>query len=154
MLQDGVGAVIFGGWSVSGIYSARSGRAFTVTQGNNNVGADQTGLPNLTGDPKGAETVAQWFNPAAFTQVPSGTFGNAGRNILRGPGWITFDTSIQRRITFSDRFNSTIRLDIFNVFNRANFGLPAANIAGAGAGVISSLAGDPRVMQLSVRFAF
>ena len=154
MVQDGVGAAILGGWSVSGIYSARSGRAFTVTQGNNNVGADQTGLPNLTGDPKGAETVAQWFNPAAFTQVPSGTFGNAGRNILRGPGWITFDTSIQRRITFSDRFNSTIRLDIFNVFNRANFGLPAANIAGPGAGVISSLAGDPRVMQLSVRFAF
>ena len=83
---------------MSGIYSARSGRAFTVTQGNNNVGADQTGLPNLTGDPKGAETVQQWFNPAAFTQVPSGTFGNAGRNILRGPGWITFDMSIQRRI--------------------------------------------------------
>jgi outer membrane receptor protein involved in Fe transport len=154
MLQDGVAAAIFGGWSVSGIYSARSGRAFTATQGNNNVGADQTGLPNLTGDPKGAETVAQWFNPAAFTLVPSGTFGNAGRNILRGPGWITFDTSIQRRITFSDRFNSTIRLDIFNVFNRANFGLPAANVAAAGAGVISSLAGDPRVMQLSVRFAF
>jgi outer membrane receptor protein involved in Fe transport len=154
MMQDGVGAAILGGWSVSGIYSARSGRAFTVTQGNNNVGADQTGLPNLTGDPKGAETVAQWFNPAAFTQVPSGAFGNAGRNILRGPGWITFDTSIQRRITFTDRFNSTIRLDIFNVFNRANFGLPAANIAGANAGVISTLAGDPRVMQLSVRFAF
>ena len=111
-------------------------------------------MPNLTGDPKGAETVAQWFNPAAFTQVPSGTFGNAGRNILRGPGWITFDMSIQRRITFTDRFNSTFRLDIFNVFNRANFGLPAANIAAADAGVISSLAGDPRVMQLSVRFAF
>jgi outer membrane receptor protein involved in Fe transport len=154
MLQDGVAAKILGGWSVSGIYSARSGRAFTVTQGNNNVGADQTGLPDLTGDPKGAETVAQWFNPAAFTQVPSGTFGNAGRNILRGPGWITFDASIQRRIDFSQRFNATIRADIFNVFNRANFGLPAANIAGAGAGVISSLAGDPRVMQLSMRFGF
>ena len=114
------------------------GPRFTVTQGNNNVGADQTGLPNLTGDPKGAETVAQWFNPAAFTQVPSGTFGNAGRNILRGPGWITFDMSIQRRINFNSRFNATFRLDIFNVFNRANFGLPAANIAAANAGVISS----------------
>ena len=86
MVTDGVGAKILGGWLLSGIYSARSGRAFTVTQGNNNVGADQTGMPDLTGDPKGAETVQQWFNPAAFTQVPSGTFGNAGRNILARTG--------------------------------------------------------------------
>jgi hypothetical protein len=154
MLQDGVAAKIFGNWLVSGIYSARSGRSFTVTQGNNNVGADQTGMPNLTGDPTGAETVQQWFNPAAFTQVPSGTFGNAGRNILRGPGWITFDMSIQRRIDFNSRVNATFRADIFNVFNRANFGLPASNIAAANAGVISTLAGDPRVMQLSLRLGF
>jgi hypothetical protein len=153
MLQDGVAGQVLGGWLVSGIYSARSGRAFTVTQGNNNVGADQTGVPNLTGDPKGAETVAQWFNPAAFTQVPSGTFGNAGRNILRGPGWMTFDLSIQRRFEIS-RANATLRADIFNVFDRANFGLPANNIAGANAGVISTLAGDPRVMQVSIRVGF
>ena len=111
-------------------------------------------MPNLTGDPKGAETVQQWFNPAAFTQVPSGTFGNAGRNILRGPGWITFDMSVQRRIDFNSRINATFRADIFNVFNRANFGLPERNIAASNAGVISTLAGDPRVMQLSIRFGF
>ena len=111
---------------VTGIYSARTGRPMTITQGNNNVGAGMTGLPNLTGDPKGAETVEQWYNPAAFTQVPSGMFGNAGRNILRGPGWVTFDMSVQRRVTFSDRVNATLRWDIFNMFNRANFGLPDA----------------------------
>lgn len=154
MLQDGVAGQIFGGWMVSGIFSARSGRAFTVTQGNNNVGADHSGLPNLTGDPAGARTVRQWFNPAAFTPVPSGTFGNAGRNILRGPGWMTFDMSVQRRLAFTDRINATLRADIFNVFNRANFGLPAANIASANVGVISTLAGDPRVMQLSLRLGF
>jgi outer membrane receptor protein involved in Fe transport len=154
MLQDGVAGQILGGWLFSGIYSMRSGRAFTVTQGNNNVGADQTGLPDLTGDPKGAETVDQWFNPAAFTPVPSGQFGNAGRNILRGPGWITFDLSVQRRINFTDRVNATLRWDTFNVFNRANFGLPAANISATNAGVISTLAGDPRVMQFSVRLGF
>jgi hypothetical protein len=153
-VTDGIGAKILGGWLLSGIYSARSGRAFTVTQGNNNVGADQTGLPDLTGDPTGEQTVQQWFNPAAFTQVPSGQFGNAGRNILRGPGWITFDMSVQRRIEFNSRFNTTFRADIFNVFNRANFGLPASNIAATNAGVISSLAGDPRVAQLSIRFGF
>ena len=153
-LQDGVAGKILGGWLVSGIYSARSGRPMTVTQGNNNVGAGMTGLPNLTGDPQGAETVEQWYNPAAFTQVPSGTFGNAGRNILRGPGWVTFDMSVQRRINFSDRVNATLRWDIFNMFNRANFGLPQRDITSATAGVISDLAGDPRVMQLSLRLGF
>ena len=154
MLQSGLASQILGGWSLAGIYSARSGRAFTVRQDNNNVGADQTGMPDLTGDPKGAETVQQWFNLAAFTQVPSGQFGNAGRNILRGPGWITFDMSVQRRIDLTSRVNATVRADIFNVFNRANFGLPERNIASATAGVISTLAGDPRVMQLSLRFGF
>ena len=118
------------------------------------MGAGATGLPNLTGDPRARETVEQWYNPAAFTQVPSGTFGNAGRNILRGPGWVTFDMSVQRKIDFSSRFNATLRWDIFNMFNRANFGLPDSNIVSATAGVISTLAGDPRVMQLSVRFGF
>ena len=75
---------MLGGWTVSGIYTARSGRPFTVTQGSLE-GA--TWLPNLTGDPQGAETVDQWFNAAAFTRVPAGMFGNAGRNSLRGP-WL------------------------------------------------------------------
>jgi hypothetical protein len=152
--QDGVAGRVLGGWLVSGIASARTGRTFTVTQGNNNVGAGATGLPNVTGDPKGAETVQQWFNPAAYTQVPSGTFGNAGRNTVRGPGWVTFDMSVQRKIDFTDRMNATLRWDVFNLFNRANFGLPDSNIVSATAGVISTLAGDPRVMQLSVRLGF
>jgi len=153
-VQDGVAAKILGGWMVTGIYSARSGRPITITQGNNNVGAGMTGLPNLTGDPTGAQTVEQWYNPAAFTQVPSGTFGNAGRNILRGPGWVTFDMSLQRRVNFNSRVNATLRWDIFNMFNRANFGLPDSNMVSATAGVISTLAGDPRVMQLSLRLGF
>jgi outer membrane receptor protein involved in Fe transport len=153
-LQDGIGRHILGGWLVSSILSARTGRPFTVTQGNNNVGAGATGLPNLTGDPSGAETVEQWFNPAAYTRVTSGTFGNAGRNTLRGPGWFSVDMSLQRRIDMTDRVNATLRWDIFNVFNRANLGLPDSNIVNATAGVISNLAGDPRVMQLSLRIGF
>ena len=154
MLNTGIGRHLLGGWLASGILSARTGRPYTVTQGNNNVGAGATGLPNLTGDPKGAGTVEQWFNPAAFTRVTSGTFGNAGRNILRGPGWLSFDISLQRRIDVTHRVNTTLRWDIFNVFNRANFGLPDSNIVNATAGVISTLGGDPRVMQLSLRLGF
>ncbi|MEO7157083.1 MAG: TonB-dependent receptor, partial [Vicinamibacterales bacterium] len=153
-LNDGIAGQVLGGWLVSGILSARTGRPFTVTQSNNNVGVGATGLPNLTGDPQGAETVEQWFNPAAYTRVTSGTFGNAGRNTLRGPGWLTMDMSLQRRIDMNDRLNATLRWDIFNLFNRANLGLPDSNIVNATAGVISNLAGDPRVMQLSLRIGF
>ena len=62
--------------------------------------------------------------------------------------------SVQRRIDITERFNATLRWDIFNLFNRANLGLPDSNIVNATAGVISNLAGDPRVMQLSVRLGF
>jgi len=145
------GNAILGGWTVSGIYTARSGRPFTVTQGGLE-GA--TWLPNLTGDAVGQETVDSWFNVAAFTRVPAGQFGNAGRNILRGPGYVAFDFSLQRRISFTQRLAATLRWDIFNVFDRANLGNPNANITGATAGTISTLAGDPRVMQLAIRFHF
>ena len=153
-VNNGLAKHILGGWLVSGVVSARTGRPFTVTQGSNNVGADHTGLPNLTGDPEGSQTVDRWFDPAAFTAVPSGTFGNAGRNILRGPGWVTFDMSVQRRIDVTGRLNATLRWDVFNLFDRANLGLPDANIASSTVGVISTLAGDPRVMQFSLRLAF
>ena len=81
-------------------------------------------------------------------------YGRIGRNILRGPGWVTFDMSVQRRIGMGSRANLTVRADVFNVFNRANFGLPVSNISASNVGVISNLAGDPRVMQLSLRFGF
>mgnify|MGYP003297408676 CR=1 FL=1 len=64
MLSDGVGAKILGGWLLSGIYSARSGRAFTVTQGNNNVGAVPTG--NLNSLDLVAKLVAHGASPNAL----------------------------------------------------------------------------------------
>jgi len=145
------GNAILGDWTVSGIYTARSGRPFTVTQGGLE-GA--TWLPNLTGDPQGQETVDSWFNVAAFTRVPAGQFGNAGRNILRGPGYAAFDLSLQRRLSFSQRFAATLRWDIFNMFDRANLGNPNTDITGSTVGTISTLAGDPRVMQFAIRFHF
>jgi outer membrane receptor protein involved in Fe transport len=145
------GNAILGGWTVSGIYTARSGRPFTVNQGGLE-GAQW--VPNVVGDPEGQETVESWFNVAAFERVPAGVFGNAGRNSVWGPGYMTFDMSVQRRIPFSSRVAATLRWDVFNLFDRANFGNPNSNITSSTAGVISSLAGDPRVMQFSVRLHF
>jgi hypothetical protein len=153
-LTSGVGGAIFGGWTIAGIYTGRSGLPFTVTQTSNNVGLGATGLPNLVGDPEGERTVDNWFNAAAFEAVPSGTFGNAGRNILRGPRYASFDTSLQRRFSLMGRTAAVFRWDVFNVTNRANFGLPNRNVPATTAGTITTLAGDARLMQFAVRFEF
>jgi outer membrane receptor protein involved in Fe transport len=153
-LTSGPAAAILGGWTLSGIYTARSGLPFTVTQSNNNVGAGATGLPDLVGDATGDETVDNWFNVAAFQLVPSGRFGNAGRNRFRGPRYATFDTSLQRRFGLPGRADAVLRWDVFNVTNRANFGLPNRALPAANAGTITSLAGDGRIMQFALRIEF
>ena len=142
-------------WTVSGIYTAHTGHPFTVNQSGNNVGTSMTGLPNVTGDTTGPKTVDQWFNIAAFTAVPSGTFGNETRNALTGPGFQNVDLTLQRRIRFSPKLAATLRWDIFNVFNTVNFGLPNRDVSSAATlGTISSLASDPRTMQIAARFTF
>ncbi len=150
-----VPGAILGGWTISGIYAVSSARPFTVRQGNNDVDQGMTGMPNLVGDPEGPKTIDQWFNVAAFQTVPSGTFGNAGRNILRGPTWQSFDMTISRRIGPPVGLSATLRADIFNVFNRTNFGPPERDLGSPSTvGKITTLAGDPRVVQFSLRVTF
>jgi hypothetical protein len=143
------------GWTVSGIFIARTGRPFTVNQSGNNVGTNMTGLPNVVGDTKGPETIDQWFNTAAFQAVPSGTFGTEQRNRLTGPSFKNVDLTIQRQIRFGSRAAATLRWDIFNLFNTTNFGLPNRDISSAATfGTISSLASDARTMQIAARLTF
>jgi hypothetical protein len=141
-------------WVASGVYAARSGRPFTVSQSTNNVGTSMFGLPNMNGTPSYPGTVDKWFDPSIFTPVPSGTFGNEIRNQLRGPGFQSFDLTVQRNIRFNGRYAVTLRVDAFNLFNTTNFGLPARNISGGDVATISSLSGDARITQLAIRFTF
>jgi hypothetical protein len=152
--STGLTKAVLGDWTVSGIYAYRSGRPFTVTQGSNNVGQGMTGLPNAVGSGEGPQTVDKWFEPADFQAVPSGTFGNARRNSLRGPDWQSLDLSLQKSFPMG-RTNLSLRWDVFNVFNTVNLGLPDSNISNtATVGQIRSLSGDPRLMQFSARFQF
>ena len=152
--SSGATKALLANWRISGIYAVRSGRPFTVTQGNNNVGLYHTGLPNQTGSGDGPKTVDKWFEPADFPAVTSGTFGNAKRNDLRGPGWQELDLSLQKDLPMG-RTNLSLRWDVFNVFNTVNLGLPDSNISNtATVGQIRSLSGDPRIMQFSLRFMF
>ena len=137
-------------WLVAGILTAHTGRAFTVTQGS----LEGAGwVPNRVADTEGPRTPDVWFNVSDFQVVPAGTFGNAGRNILRGPGWMTVDFSLQRRIVMKS-LAATLRYDVFNLTNRTNFGNPNADVTAANRATITGLAGDPRSMQFSVRLEF
>jgi outer membrane receptor protein involved in Fe transport len=138
-------------WLVAGILTAHTGRPFTVTQGS----LEGAGwVPNRVADTEGPKTVDQWFNISDFQVVPAGTFGDAGRNVLRGPGWFTLDFSLQRRIEMTSRLAATLRYDVFNATNRTNFGNPNADVTSGNRGTITTLAGDPRSMQFSIRLEF
>jgi hypothetical protein len=137
-----------GGWLING--TTASGRAALPSHKATTTSAcGHLGLPSLTTTVPGNQHGGETCDHTAFRRF----LGRSGRNRLRGPGF-HFDTSIQRMIKFAERYSATVRLDIFNMFNRSNFGLPDPNVVSATAGVISTLGGDPRIMQLSARFAF
>ena len=156
-LQTGAAAAILGGWQINTFLLARSGQPFTPTVGGDPANLGHTGYarPNLIGDPEVDDpTSDRWFNPAAFA-IPVNSFGDAGRNILRAPGFWNVDLGIQRNVRVGANRNLMIRLEAFNVFNNINLGNPAVAIDNpATVGRITGMNGTPRQLQLSVRFAY
>jgi hypothetical protein len=157
--QGGFTDALLGGWRLSSVFTAQSGNVFTpVVSGSNNSGAQGgTWLPNVVGDWHVANpNNAQWFNPAAFAQPAPFTFGNAGRNILRGPMASQIDFSMGKNLRFPkwESGQLQLRFDATNVLNHPSFGNPNANIGDAAAGRITTTTVNGRVLQLGARFQF
>ncbi len=161
------------GWNVNSIVQIRSGLPVNPTVQGGTFGGFSF-RPNLVpGQDLRCSTYSLptcQFNVNAFQVPPAGVFGNAGRNILRGPGLAQVDLSFGKNTKFSERTSLQLRMDIFNIFNRANFADPSGGLSCGGAvGVcpnfgesISTVGnqigllsfGGPRQIQLSVRFNF
>jgi hypothetical protein len=90
----------------------------------------------------------------AFANAALGKFGNAGRNILRGPHTNVFDASLMNDIPIGERLNAQLRWEVFNVGNHVLFGQPNSQLTSGAVGQITSLAGDQRVMQLALRLSY
>jgi hypothetical protein len=119
--------------------------------------------PNVNSGVSGAlpnPTINDWFNtsfntPGAVWSTPAQyTFGDAGRNILRGPGRFNADFSLFKDLPITERVRLQFRGELFNVLNHPQFDLPAATIGQAGVGAITNAIGTPRDIQLGLRLAF
>ncbi len=155
-----------GGWRLSGIWRYTTGRfltpSFASTGGLNNNRPDVVAgvQANL---PRGQRSASRWFNPAAFAEVPAvdpaagqPRFGNAGRNILAGPGLHIFDANLAKSFRLAaERQTVTFRLEIFNLLNHPNYGAPDVNISNVNTvATINRVIRPMRQAQLALRFDF
>jgi Carboxypeptidase regulatory-like domain/TonB dependent receptor len=160
-LSNSVMDTAFGGWHLGGIYTLASGFPFSPYIGDDtsNTGTQGIPRPNQLRDgnlPRSQRTAAHWFDVDAFV-APSGfAFGNAGRNVLIGPGQNVFDWSLRKEFALTETQRLEFRTEWFNAFNHPNFAQPDNFVDdGPGsAGVITSLAIPMRQIQFGLKYSF
>ena len=163
LADDGWVSTLLSGWQTFGIVTLQTGRPFTVAllseidnsgTGRSILGFGANDRPNVVGDPRiGNPSPGQWFNQSAFAFPAPGTFGNAGRNILEGPGYANVNASLVKNTAISEQFNLQFRAEVFNLFNHPNFNLPDNFLGSPTFGQILS-ARDPRHIQFGVKLLF
>jgi hypothetical protein len=156
-VTQGIGSHILGGWSLSGIWTARSGGRLTPTYStsvSNSTGGG-TQRPNRvgTGNLASGQSIYHWFDTTAFVAPAQFTYGNSGTGILFGPSAFNVDLSLTRNFKLTERFGLNVRAEAFNTFNHTNFGNPNVSIGTAAAGIVSSAA-SARIVQLAMKLNF
>ncbi len=173
-LPKGVDAIL-NGWEVSGTALWQSGFPFSLFSGQDNSESGILGdradlnVPNIQQAILGsgrshAAQVAEWFNTNAFAQNAPLTFGNTGKNVLRGPRYFSTDLAMVKNAKLTERFALEFRTEFFNAFNNVNFGRPDGNLSDSGYGTITGMAGasssntygtaQPRIIQFGLKLAF
>jgi hypothetical protein len=157
---------ILGGWQISGATFMRTGTPFSIVRNNDIagvVGASGIDQPvNIVGDPmSGANGKFSngsdnnyWFNPTAFAVPAAGTFGNAGRNIIYGPGDQQWDIAFFKNFSLADTHKMQFRVEIFNFPNHPNLSGPTTDITNANFGRSTGKDGNRRDIQLALRYIF
>jgi hypothetical protein len=152
---------VLGNWQVAPLIRATSGIPVNVLTGTDNslsgetiVLADRPSV--VAGVPSYMSQIGpalQWFNPASLTPNPLGTFGNLGRDRLRGPGVLNFDVALSRVFPLREKLRLEARGEAFNLINHTNLNAPGATLSSASFGRITSAA-DPRILQFAMKLRF
>lgn len=161
----GLAAALASGWQVNGVVTLSDGYALSVEESNadqaRRIGDDENLRPNLvaggnnnpvTGNPE------QWYDITQFEPSTLGFFGNLGRGTVTSPGLATVDMSLFKQVNVGGG-ELQLRVETFNLLDRANFGTPnmTAFINGQpnpSAGRITRTRTPGRQTQLGVRFSF
>jgi hypothetical protein len=151
--RGGVANLVLGGWQTNGILTVQTGQPFSPvlqTSTTNGTGS----RPNIIGPVVYPKTLQQWFSPSAYATPAPYTYGNASRNSLFGPGRTNLDASLFKNFVIREQVRFEFRAEAFNIFNHPQFGLPNQNIGNAQVGSITSTVGNPRQLQMGLRFQF
>jgi outer membrane receptor protein involved in Fe transport len=166
----GIADGVVGGWSLSGAVTWESGLPFSPSYSSCGVDRDTgpcrpdlVGAVHTTGSRNGyftatdgvplqsngmlGDTIGPWRRPAA------GTFGNAGRNSLRGPGFFQGDVSVAKVIALKEKVSLQFRADIFNLFNTVNLDLPQTCVDCQTRGMIYNTAFGGTALQRQMMFS-
>ena len=153
---------IFGGFTLSGTFSARSGTPIDIRT---NLNANNTPLgdsfarrPNIIGAPRilgGTGPGDPYFDPTVFVAPLQGQLGNVGRNTVRGPGFINYNAALSRTFSISETIRLQLRADAFNVTNTPRFANPNATLGASTFGQITStVANSERRIRLGLKLTF
>jgi hypothetical protein len=143
-----------GGWQTNGILTVQSGLPFSAVLQTSTTNTGSGSRPDAAGPPRYPRTLLRWFDPTTFSNPAPFTFGNAGRNTLVGPGRWNWDMSVFKHFVIREEMRFELRAEAFNVFNHPQFGLPNQNIGNSQVGQITSTVGNPRCLQMGLRFQF
>lgn len=159
------------GWQLSGFLQAQTGAPYSITapepelqtapqyrdlvRGSGGLYRLGFGRPSICGalDVQGTDITEEAFNRSALCTA-FGQNGNLGRNILRAPMQSRFDLGLLKTTKISEDVSFELGWDVFNVFNRANFGSPDSELGSPDFGRITNTVGGPRVMQLRAKLKF
>jgi hypothetical protein len=147
-----------GGWEWTGITTVSSGLPFSPSINNKSLNADMNLRADQISDPYAGvpHDRTKWFNSAAYTTPAPFTFGNAGRNSLRGPGLFTADWALDKTFRFTERVGLQFRWEVFNAFNRTNLQNPNNDVTpgNLSAGLITDISSPMRNQQFGLHLRF
>lgn len=158
--KSGAAKWVLGGWQANGILISQAGSPFTVVSGQDRaLSGTGTQRPNLVGNPfletsrSRDDLLAKYFEASAFILPAPGSYGNAGRNLLTGPGRWNLDFALFKTFRIRERWGLQYRWEMFNAVNHANLSNPRNNIGAANPGQINATS-EPRIMQMGLRVTF